>query len=375
MKIKSRNLIPLFLPALMLFSLIGCDSPPDYAALIEKAVEAAGKVQTYRVEGSGASTENGTTTTSNFKMEFKSPDRIYTAYEEPNGLEASIRIGNTEYFKNTGETNWNVRQWNLPVPTINLAAVTVQSLGSLIEIRRLKDEKIDGVGCYHYSGKVDTKAQAEEQRANLDPTQIGYEAQLASIEMLENTLNIYEFWIGKQDNLLRQLKMNVEFAFTRNEGEDDEETEYHNVVATYHFYDFNALIEIAAPPTELVNGAYLVYSMSSTGDAGDDLEHFKVGYEITISNRGLQAARNLKIFLDTPATDRGLQTFEAIGSQTPLDLAPGDSEKFVVNWEYNLAASSKQEFMTLIEQNVLRATWDDENGHPFEETLLDGKQP
>lgn len=373
MKFKIRNLFPLCLPVLTLLSLVSCSSPPDYTALIEKAVEAAGQIETYRVEGNGTSTENETTTATSYQMEFVSLDRLYVSSRETSGISETIRIGKTEYFKYSGETNWNVRQWNIPNPQVNLADISTQSLASLIDIKRLKNEKIDGVDCYHYSGKVDTKAQAEEQRDKLDPTQIGYEAQLAAIETMENTLNIYEFWIGKQDNLLRQLKMNVEFTFTRNEGEEDEETEYHNVVATYHFYDFNAPIEITAPPAELVNGAYLVYGMSSTGNGGDDLEHFKVGYEITISNRGLQAARNLRIFLDTPATNRGLQTFEAVGTKTPLNLSPGEYEKFLVRWEYNLVASSKQEFVTLVEQNVLRATWEDEKGQKFEETLLSGK--
>ena len=55
-------------------------------------------------------------------------------------------------------------------------------LDSLVELVELRDEKIDGVSCFHYRGNIDIEAQVEEQITNLDPSQPFYEEQLMFLE-------------------------------------------------------------------------------------------------------------------------------------------------------------------------------------------------
>jgi len=56
-----------------------------------------------------------------------------------------------------------------------------------------------------------------------------------------------------------------------------------------------------------------------------------------------------------------------------VNLGSDESKTYLINWEYNLAASSKEKFIILIEQNVLRASWIDENGQPHEKVLREGR--
>ena len=60
--------------------------------------------------------------------------------------------------------------------------------------------------------------------------------------------------------------------------------------------------------------------------------------------------------MDSSATSQGLQTIEAEPGQKPVNLGPDETETYLVSWEYNLATSSKEKFIELIRQNVLRAT-------------------
>ena len=356
--------------------LIGCGSTsPDPEEVISKAQEAIKEVQSYRVESTSISTDERGTTESSDMAEFVTPDRMHVLpVIVPDNVDAveSIRIGNTEYRREPDTNRWQVHQWPESISSINFAVTLTESLTSLVGLENLPDEKVDGVDCFHYTGYVDTKAMAEERKAKLDPSQRGYEGQLESIKAFENMQYDYEFWIGKEDFLLRQLKMHMEVSYTRNEGEENEKEEYQNILNTYRFYDFNAPITIEAPLTELVEGVLLTARMRETGSGGGDPEHQQMQYEITVSNGGTEMANNLRLFVDTPITDDGLQTYEAEAGTVPVNLGPDESETYCVSWEFNLIVFTKDRFLELIRQNVLRATWIDEKGQQHEKVLRKG---
>ena len=61
-----------------------------------------------------------------------------------------------------------------------------------------------------------------------------------------------EFWIGKEDYLLRQLEQHQEIYITEDPGEDTEKEVSYSITATFRFFDFNQHIQIELPVAESV---------------------------------------------------------------------------------------------------------------------------
>lgn len=271
-----RRLLPTLMFAILLtILLLGCgESAPDTEDVIGKAMDAIEKVQTYRIEGEATVTQGEETTQSGFQMEFVSPDRIRTTTMEENASSESIRIGQTEYNKHLDNDKWQVRQWPESFPSYNMAVMMVKSFDGLVGLVRLANEKIDGVDCFHYKGSEDMEGRVDERKAELDPSQLGYEEQLRLLEAQRQSQSELEFWIGKEDYLLRCLEQHNDIVFIEDMGKDTEREAHTTMVVKYTFYDFNQPIQIEPPVAESVKGVNLVASMGSTGNGGDDLEHY-----------------------------------------------------------------------------------------------------
>ena len=365
-KQKYQRILLMVLAYLLLILPIGCiRSHPDFEDVITQSETASNQLNSYSVEMTVIFTENGQENHSRIHMEFVSPDSLHTVTEGDTGVSESIIIGRTEYLLNEGSDGWQIRQWPETYPLHNVIVATVESLGSLIELVDMADEEIDGVECYHYKGNVDWEAKIEEQKAGLDPSQPDYEEQLEAIEQLGRWESYSEFWIGKNDYFVRQLKQHQEGIFIRDAGEETEKEEHYSTTATYRFYDFNKSINIESPIDELVEGINLTfYSTNTIG--GNDIQHQQIEYEIRISNRGTEIAKDVRVFIDSPATNQGWQTMETKSLKEQVNLGPNEYETYLISWEYDLSKSSKEELADLMEENVIRTTWIDENGQQQE---------
>ena len=366
---QSKKKLPVLLSFALLISLAGCgNSGPEPEAVISRAIEASKEVETYRAEMTVIQTENGEATRSNALIEFVSPDRLHSIQVNEDETLESIIIGQKYYNFTTFDNKWQVRQWPGEVSSINLGAVMVGILDSLEGLKKIKDEDIDGSECFHYRGSVDMKAKAEEEKAILDPADPYYEERLQILDMYDKWQHDVEFWVDKETYLVRQLKQYQETVFVRDAGEDEEREEHQTITVTQRFYDFNAPITIEPPAAELVEGVNLIAnSMSSIG--GKDIQHQQIKYEITISNRGNETARDVRVFIDTPATNQGYQSMEAEPAQSPVSLASGEYATYSIVWEYDLSKSSKEELTGLMENNILRTVWVEGNGRQQEEIL------
>ncbi len=345
---------------------------PDFEDVVAKAIEATGEVQTYRMEMESNWIENGKEEQSVASMEFVAPDRTHVL-SGPSGSEKeeSIQIGTILYTRSESSTEWNVRDWGNENLTVrDMAVGTIESSLKLVDITQLKDEKIEGIDCFHFIGKMNMKGQQEEQLASLDQSDPHYEQRKSALEsMLKSTEIIrdnIELWIGKDDYMLYQYRVHIEQNMIDDIGEETEEIETYSSVNTVRFFDFNEPIEIDAPPAELVKSASLVINSTSSAGGSEDLSHQVIKYEISVSNRGIETAQDVQVFVDSPATNQGLKTMEAEAERWPADLKPGESLKYLVNWEYDLSLSSKEELIDLLRQTVIRATWTDENGERHE---------
>ena len=340
---KCQKIFLALLAFLLLTLLIGCTvSGPTPEEVISKAQAAIEEVQTYRLEMMGIHTENGETTQSNARIEFVSPDRLHTTTVNNDGTAETIRIGQIEYRFETFDNNWHVRQWPESFPFTNFAAGMVEMLGSLVGLVEMTDEEVDGVDCFHYKGSIDMKAKGEEEKAKLDPSQPDYEERMMALEAYDRWQLQSEFWVGKGDYLLRQLKQHQEGVFIKDAGEDTEREERQSITFTFRFYDFNTPITIEAPLAELVEGVLLTARMRETGSGGGDPEHQQMQYEITVSNGGTETANNLRLFVDTPITDDGLQTYEAEAGTVSVRHCKGD----------DLGVKTPTEFITKIETEI-----------------------
>jgi hypothetical protein len=235
--------------------LAGCGGPrPGPEEVIAKAIDSINEVQTYRFEMTATITQDGETSHVNMQGEFVSPDRLHMTTISDDGTEEGIRIGQTQYWRDPESDSWEVRQWPFTMAWAairdNLALVTVEILDSLVGLVEIRNEKIDGVSCFHYRGNIDMEAQLEEQISNLDPMQPGYEEQLRFYEQLIQSEHNVEFWVGKEDYLLRQLDTQQDVIYTVDWGEDTEREVSMYVTYSYRFYDFNQPIQIEPPVVE-----------------------------------------------------------------------------------------------------------------------------
>lgn len=245
---KCEKIFLAMLAFLLLTMLIGCSSSgPNPLELIAKAQVAINEVESYRIEITTTITQNGKTTQSSGQGEFVSPDRLHMIKTDEDGNRESIRIGQTEYNQNANSNNWEVRQWPKSLPFYNPAVTLVEELDSLVGLVGMSDEEVDSVDCFHYKGSIDTEAQVDTEIAKLDPSQPGYEERIKLLEPRRRWQFTLEFWIDKEDHLLRQLKQYQDMVFIEDIGEGTEREEQANVLIAYRFFDFNQPIQIEAP--------------------------------------------------------------------------------------------------------------------------------
>jgi hypothetical protein len=170
-------------------------------AVLAKAIATMGNIQSFRVTSSPFIIFEGIDNEemkSDAEWEFVSPDRMHLKFEMNGKTSEYIRIGEKIYFTKDTSITFPV------LPSLNIPSKenALKELESIIGLRRLSDEIIDGINCVHYEGK---------DKSNPDTT--------------------IELWIGKEDYLVRQ-----EIRITNNQA--PKVTKY---------YDINMHISIEAP--------------------------------------------------------------------------------------------------------------------------------
>ena len=237
------------LAALLLLSLLaGCGSGLTPEEVIDRAIDAINELQTYRFEMTGTMTQDGEISQGNMQGEFASPDRLHIIDYSNDVTAEGIIIGQMEYQR-SGNDDWEEREWSASMSSVrtNWAAAVAEIIDTLIKLDELRDETIDGVICFHYRGSIDIEAQVQEQIANLDPTQPYYDDMVKSIEQQLQSEQSVEFWIGKEDYLLRRVDTQYEMVFTEDEGEDTESQTHVTSTTDVRFYDFDEPLTIEPP--------------------------------------------------------------------------------------------------------------------------------
>jgi hypothetical protein len=240
------------------------DSSPSPAGVLAKAYAAVGKLESYRYSKDEYTQLHETDEpvhSFHVDLEYVSPDRYHITSEiteEYSHQDArrteEIVIGDKLYtYKSYIYHLRNSEFYNQFAPT---KEKTEGALDVLTKIETMADEDIDGTDCYHYKGDVDIEKWLDWTRSNLErllkgiieryPGIFDFEEMIRTVEDMWRTYErTYEFWIGKDDYLIRQWKL------TNRDLTDKSVVGYpYKIVAYIKYYDFNEPIAIEPPLTE-----------------------------------------------------------------------------------------------------------------------------
>ncbi len=349
-------------------------------SVMAEAYAATEGLQSYRMSSTFVSFFEGETSEGTFEMEFVAPDRHRVKTTTNGDWVEFIIIGDKQYIRDSDPS----RTTSVGVSSSSILSKedTLKIIDSLTDLEKLPDEKIEGVDCSHYRGRVDIDRMVEEQMANLDPAQPGYEEMLEAMEQaLEQARQMkieVELWIGKDNYLIRQMKHDMRMP-AENTGQ------WNTSSSMVRYYDFNEPIEIEPPVTasgELLPGWRLVsgslkelpFSRDVTFTiGGDDPAHQQISFRITITNIGAEAAKNVRVTLSTAATndESGRWKTEIEPSNPgPVNLEPGENESYNITWEYDASGTSKEELARLVNLTTVLAKYTTPEGEESVQLLF-----
>ena len=345
-------------------------SPGPHSVMAEAYAATAG-LQSYRMTSSTTNTFEGEVVEQTFELEFATPDRYHGKMTLNSEMHEFIIIDGKQYNRELDQSG-NVYGISLSGSILSKED-TLEILDTLTDLEKLPDEKIKGVDCLHYWGRVDIDRMVEEQMANLDPAQPGYEQMLEAMEQARQMKIEIELWIGEDDYLLRQMKHDMQMP-AENTGQLNTSS------SMVKYYDFNEPIQIEPPETvsgELLPGWHLVdsspkelpFSRDVTFTiSGDDPAHQEISFRITISNIGTEAVSDVRIALATMATNE--ESNWIWNSPGPVTLEPGESETYHITWEYDATHTSKEELAQLVNLTTVLARFTTPEGEESVQLLF-----
>jgi len=255
---------------LLAMPIVGCANSSKTGLALEAELKAlretraaTTEVQSYRVEVSSTYTEGGETLESTLELEFVAPDRYHWKACKNGDWEESIIIGDKVYSRGSDNDQWREVELSPNVleaqrsslkASIPSAENTLRLLDSLTDLRRLPDEKIDGIDCLHCCGRVDMDRKVEKEKAEmmatLDPSKPGYQERLKSHELMwgwQRKWEIdYELWISREDCLVRQQRYEMEMPAMESPTGEIMQGEMKGAMLM-HYYDINEPINIKPP--------------------------------------------------------------------------------------------------------------------------------
>jgi hypothetical protein len=316
---------------LLVTPIIGCARGPSLEEVMAKAYAATEELQSYRVESRLAQSKEvamGLSSEATFEMEVVAPDRCHLTIHLGGdwGEDEFITIGEKQYSRHYRDSKWS--QWGLsPHPTngygiyVSAPRQTLLLLHSLTDLKELQDAKVEGVDCLHYQGRVDMDKVVEEGKTKLDPSMSGYENIAENLEYQRQLKIEVEIWIGKEDYLIRQMKEDLQWQPV------GAARKVHKQIITIssltRYYDFNTPIEIEPPK----GGANLTW----------DITYGSKLYMVEVYNSGMEVAKNVRVFAYMPIGPLQHEVKEMMPEKKgPVDLEPGEGEKYCVTYEYGL---------------------------------------
>jgi len=325
--------------------------------------------------------------TSDAVIEFVSPDRFHARLTAGGETDEFIVIGDRQYVKSGDMSKNMIIAFSNSASIMLSKEATLKLIDSLTDLETLPNEKIKGVDSFHYKGRFDTERMIEEEKARLADMQPRMDADdyERMMEGLENSLNInmeIELWIGKDDNLIRQIVQTTQYP--------DDEGKSQTTSATMTFYDFNEPIIIEPPldaDGELLEGWQLagsitpdaaqpVFSRNFSSSIGaqegyDDYAHQEVEYSITITNNSIETVKDVRITIATMLTDAAVKSAKVEAApETPADtIAPDESRTYHARCPFDATGLTKDEIIELHDMATILVHFTTEDGRELTELL------
>lgn len=222
--------------------------PVDPHDVLDKAYAATAQVSKYRASYSIISLGYEGERTD---VEFISPECYHATSTKVYFTTELIVVDGERYIKGSATSADDIAHFVSYI----ISALDEHNSASLIEslnkLEKLPAETIEGTVCAHYNGKRETASLSEITIAGLDPTSPNYEITIKTIQQMQEMNQEIEFWIGKKDGCIRQIKRayqgvqlsgNVTVMVTPTTTGALPGTAF-----IYKFYDFNEPIVIEPP--------------------------------------------------------------------------------------------------------------------------------
>ncbi len=248
----------------LLLTFAGCSKAKELApALVLKKAYAATteEVTSYHFSISGAVTADGMGEIGIFEGEgdYLAPGRMRG--RGTNGLELgeTISIGNKLYMRESESSPWRMREFPQEMPPMSTRFAGMVDPQKNLEfmkspsesVVKLDDEAIDGVKSWRYRTSVDfLEAQIQAMEEETDPELKASLQELVEIFRKQAMTQTTEVWIGKEDYLVRQLRIATSQNAVGSQEFGDitipEGTRF-TVTMTLRLSGFNEPVEIEAP--------------------------------------------------------------------------------------------------------------------------------
>jgi len=350
--------------------------------VIAKAYSATEGLLSYRATISGTGFEGRTLDS---VIEFAFPDRFRVRITSDGETDEFIVVGDKQYVKSGDMSRNMIIAFSRSASSILSKEATLRLIDSLTDLEPLPDEKIEGIDSFHYKGNYDLGKQleAETDRLSEMESRMGaddYERMQGDLQIFLNVNIEIELWIGKEDNLIRQIVQTTRYP--------DDEDKLQTTSSTMTFYDFNEPIVIEPPLDangELLNGWQLagsitpdssqpVFSRNISSSIGaqegyDDWAHQEVKYSITITNNSIETVKDVRVTIATMLTDEAKKpaTVEA-EPETPADvMAPGESRTYYARCPFDASNYTKEEILKLQDKTTILVHFTTEDSKELKE--------
>ena len=261
---RSSLIVSLIVLCLLLLTFAGCSKATELApALVLKKAYAATseEVTSYHFSASGAVTADGMGEIGIFEGEgdYLAPDRLQGRGTKGLELGETITIGNKMYMRESESSLWRMREFPQELPPMSTRFAGMVDPHKNLEfmkspsesVVKLDDEGIDGVKSWRYRTSVDLlETQIRAMEEETDPELKASLQELVEIFRRQAMTQTTEVWIGKEDYLVRQLRIATSQNAVGSQEFGDitipEGTRF-TVTMTLRLSGFNEPVEIEAP--------------------------------------------------------------------------------------------------------------------------------
>jgi outer membrane lipoprotein-sorting protein len=329
--------------AFYISGLFGNGSPADFTSRVYAATE---KLTSYRIMISTyANSGEDVVASQQLEVSYLSPsfyhikdsttceiildgDNAYALTPELTGANGILQYGSS------GASQTQL-QFNLMLSKEDTLAL----IDTLVNVKKLSDEEMDGVACFHYRGDVDVVRYMNNYKAKL----IEQYPEMADVldreweyftEAWAEVNEQIELWVGKDDYLIRQTELNVLYP---------DPTMTALQICRYSYPSNLVIPSAVGADGKTLPGWYLIadstFSIDSmfttTQPSGEQIRHSDT--RIDILNIGQQEYSDVRVYVAT--RDRlelaaPWDIYEATPDTSDVNLAPGEQQIYHAVWDY-----------------------------------------